>query len=382
MNREKIHWLIDWGIMITFLLLIWCCWINHDLWEKVTYIAPVYAFLALGILFLNHISLIQCLKSRDKEFFLMCGGILLGAVNMVLVKSGIGAIFTLADFFLILYLANKVHFDPIQLGSAGLSCLAIWFYWQFINHSSYHAGDVVFNTNGLSLVIFSCFCVFIGYVVYLFSFYHPLPKWGYWLLMLPFLYFLTKRVLSFNARGILAGIFTWSVTYYFLPKKKFTVPMVLGISLLLPAVYVYLWKSGATDGIIILGKRLASGRDIIWNDFFHVFIQHPITGIGSDFERMLPDLYIKEAHHALLDLLFVHGIPVFCIILYFLYKRVTDILTAPSDCTAVCLAAVYGIFAAGTFENYYIVTPYNIILFMVFLIFHASTIKTDPSKTS
>ena len=57
MNRQKIHWLIDWGVIITFLIIIWCCFVNFELWKKVTYIAPVYIFLALSILFFNHISL-------------------------------------------------------------------------------------------------------------------------------------------------------------------------------------------------------------------------------------------------------------------------------------------------------------------------------------
>lgn len=374
MNRKMIHYIIDWGVIFVFLLLVWCSWINHDLWGKVTYIAPVFVFLALGILFLNHISLIECFKSRDREFFLLCGGILLGAANMVLVKSGIGAIFTLADFLLILYLANKVHFDHIQLGSVALSCLAIWFFWQFIDHSTYNTGDVVFNTNGVAMVIFSCFCVFTCYLFYLILSFFTIPKWLFYFFILPFAYLLTRRVLSFNARGILAAIIAWAVTYYILPKKKFTIPLVLGISLLLPAVYVYLWKSGATDGVMILGKRLASGRDIIWDSFFNVFIQHPITGMGSNFEQMIPDIYIKEIHHALLDLLFVHGIPVFGIVLYFFYKRIRDIIAADSGyITAICLAAVYGMIAAGTFENYYIVTPYNIVMFMVFLISYAFT---------
>lgn len=383
MNRKKIHWLIDWGVILIFLLLIWCSWIDHDLWGKITYIAPVIVFLALGILFLNHVSLIQCFKSRDKEFFLMCGGILLGGLNMILVKSGIGAIFTLADLLLILYLANKVQFDFIQLGSVALSCLAIWFFWQFIDHSTYDAGDVVFNTNGLSMVIFSCFCVLVCYMIYLIISFFSIPQWTCYLLVLPFVYFLTVRVFSFNARGILAAIFTWAVTYYILPKKKFTIALVLGVSLLLPAAYVYLWKSGATDGVMILGKRLASGRDRIWDQFFNVFIQHPITGIGSDFEHMIPDVYIKEIHHALLDLLFVHGVPVFCVVLYFLYQRTKDIITAHSGhITAVCLAAIYGMFAAGTFENYYIVTPYNILLFMVFLISHAFVQQKAAASSS
>ena len=121
----------------------------------------------LAGLFLNHISLKECFYHRDLDFFLMSGGILLGAVNMVLIKSGIGAMFTLANFLIILYLADKICFDRIQLGAIALSCLGIWFYWQFINPSTYH--DTMFNPNGLSIIIFSCFCVVSCYLVYLLS---------------------------------------------------------------------------------------------------------------------------------------------------------------------------------------------------------------------
>lgn len=370
MNRQKIHWLIDWGVIITFLIIIWCCFVNFELWKKVTYIAPVYIFLALSILFFNHISLKQCFYKKELDFFLMSGGIFFGSINMILVKSGIGAIFTLANFFLILYLADKVCLDRIQLGIIAFSCLSIWFYWQFIDHSVYQ--NALFNTNGLSVIIFSCFCVVICYLTYLLASNFQLNNWVFWIMVLPFIYLISKRVLSLNARGVLAAIFTWTITYYLIPKKKFTISIVLGISLLLPIAYVYLWKSGAADGIMILGKRLASGRDIIWYEFFNVFIQHPITGIGSDFERMLPDLYLKEVHHALLDLLFVHGIPVFCIIIYLLYKQINNVVSTSGIVKAVSLASIYGILAAGTFENYYIVSPYNILFFMVFLIVHAN----------
>lgn len=371
MNRQKIHWIIDWGVIITFILILWSCCVNYDLWKKVTYIAPVYVFLSLGVLFLNHISLKECFFHRDLDFFLMSGGILLGAVNMVLIKSGIGAMFTLANFLIILYLADKICFDRIQLGAIALSCLGIWFYWQFINPSNYY--DTMFNPNGLSIIIFSCFCVVSCYLVYLLSacFHFKISNWMYWLIMLPLLYLVGKRVLSFNARGVLAAIFTWAVTYYLMPKKKFTVCIVLGISLLLPVAYVYLWKSGTAEGVMVLGKRLTSGRDIIWNDFYHVFIQHPITGIGSNFEQMLPDLYLKEVHHALLDLLFVHGIPVFCAVLYLLYKQIRYLVSTSGIIKAAGMASIYGMLAAGTFENYYIVSPYNILFFMVFLIVHA-----------
>lgn len=380
MNWKKtLHYIIDWAVILIFLFFIWSAWISHEMWEKVTYIAPVGIFFALGTLFLNHISLIECFRSKDTEFFLMSGGILLGLLNILLIHSGIGAIFTLADFLLILYLANKVYFDKIQLGAIAFSCLLIWFYWQFIDKSAY--GNTIYNPNGISLVIFSCFCVFTCYLVYLLSSLFKIPKWIWHFSLLLFLYLLTKRVLSFNARGIIAAIASWMITYYLLPKKKFTIPLVIGTSLLIPAVYVILWKMGYMNGIMIMGKRLASGRDRIWHEFFNVFIQHPITGIGSNFEELLPDLStrLQEAHHALLDLLFVHGLPVFLIIFYLLMKRIGNLITdSYSSVTAVCLASVYGMLASGTFENYYIVSPYNVLMLMIFLIFHSFIRQPHP----
>lgn len=101
---------------------------------------------------------------------------------------------------------------------------------------------------------------------------------------------------------------------FFLPKKKATIPLVIGLSLLFPALYVLISQSGAVDGVIVYGKNFSSGREIIWSEFFKVFIHHPITGIGSNFDLMLPNLLpqiLRATHHALLDLLFVHGVPVF-----------------------------------------------------------------------
>ena len=96
--------------------------------------------------------------------------------------------------------------------------------------------------------------------------------------------------------------------------------------------------------------KVASGRDIIWYEFFKVFIHHPITGIGSNFDVMIPDLYLKEVHHGLLDLLFVHGIPVFLIVLYFMYKRISEVITSSFDSIkGICLASIYGLIVSGSF---------------------------------
>ena len=114
MDREKTRKFFDWIIITVFLLFILATMTTLTLWERFTYIAPPFIFITLCALFLNHISIKKCFQTKEYEFFLLCGGIILSGINIILIKSNIGAFFTIADFLLILYLANKVHFDRIH----------------------------------------------------------------------------------------------------------------------------------------------------------------------------------------------------------------------------------------------------------------------------
>lgn len=366
MKQKKIHYFIDWFVIIFFIFFIVTTMTTHSLWERFSYIAPPYIFIALCLLFLNHISIKNCFQTRDVEFLLVCGGIILSGVNIILIKSNIGAFFTVANFLLIFYLANKVHFDKIQVCTIAFTSFLILLYWVFINKETHD--NHIFNPNGISLMIFSNFCVVISFSIYFLSSFR-IPKWIFHIIFFVMIYIITKRILSLNCRGVLLAIIAWVGTYYILPKNKYTIPFVFGCSLLMPVIYVLLWKSGAVNGIFVLGKRFASGRDKIWYEFFKVFIHHPITGIGSNFDVMIPDLYCKEVHHALLDLLFVHGLPVFLIILYLMYKRIGEVILSPSKpVKAVCLASIYGILTASSFENYCIVSPHNVLFLTIFII--------------
>lgn len=54
----------------------------------------------------------------------------------------------------------------------------------------------------------------------------------------------------------------------------------------------------------------------------------------------------------------------------------------------VCLASVYGSLTIGTFENIYILSPYNMMFLMIFIIYHRylleqTTIQeSQPSRQS
>jgi len=377
MNQKKLHCFINWCAIIIFLLSAFFTTTTEFFWSKFTYIVPVPVFWGLCLLFLNHVSIKKSLQDKETEFLLLCLGILFGGINLLIIRSNFGAFFTITNFLLILYLANKVQFDKIQLGLITIFSFLILFYWLFINKDSY--GNTPTNPNRVSLYIFIYFCTFLCSSIYLLSYFYQVPKKYYYIALFLLFLITANRIWSFHCRSLLLATIVWAITFYFLPKKKYTIPLVIGSSLLMPIIYVLLWKSGSVDGVTVLGKRFASGRDIIWYEFFKAFIHYPITGIGSDFERMLPELYLREVHHALLNLLFVHGIPVFLIVLYFLYKRIENVILSSSGLVrSVCLASIYGIITAGSFENYYIVSPYNALFLIIFIISHIS--EQDPKQ--
>lgn len=381
MKSKRIKYLVDWIAIIAVLIISFCTTTNDFLWGRFTYIAPVPIFIILCILFFNHVSLIDCFKSKDKEFFLLSGGVFLSAINLFLVKSHVGSIFTITNFLLVLYLADKICFDRLQLAVIAMASFFIIFYWLFINKGVY--GNVDTNSNRASIFIFMHFCVFVCCITYiLFSF--QMIKWPYYIVILLLLIVVSNRILSLRCRGVFLATLAWAGTCYILPKKKWTILFVIGASLLTPVIYVLLWRSGIIEGIVVYGKSLLSGRDVIWYEFFKAFIRQPITGIGSDFDRVLPDLYMKDAHHALLDLLFVHGLPVFMVVLYFLYRRIYKVITETSGAVRdVCLACIYGVIAMGSLENGYIISPCNVLFLTFFVVSHTFSQKqTELYKIS
>ncbi|MCI8836820.1 MAG: hypothetical protein HFG74_01985 [Hungatella sp.] len=379
MNTKKYGPVIDWFVISVFLITVVLTTTVDRLWEKFTYIAPIPVFFALCLLLLNHVSVRDCLKTREKEFILLCVGIILSGVNIILIRSNIGAFFTITNFLLFLYLADKVRFSKAQLTLIAAVSLLILFYWLFINREIY--GNVATNPNRASLFIFIHFCVFVCFLVCFLPSLQASKRLRSVVLLL-IACGVGARVLSLHCRGVFLAVIVWAGTYYVLPKKKFTVSLVISVSLLIPVVYLILWKSGIFDGVVVYGKNVNSGRNVIWYEFLKVFIRYPITGIGSDFDRMLPDLYAKDTHHALLDLLFVHGIPVFMIVLCLMYRRIRRVVTAfegPVQC--VCIASIYGILSAGSFENFYIVSPCNMLFLMIFVMCNSISTSDIQPKT-
>ena len=81
-----------------------------------------------------------------------------------------------------------------------------------------------------------------------------------------------------------------------------------------------------------------------------------------------------EVHNGLFDILVVHGILVFCCVLYLLLKRLSECLLGFSVCSRddmwynyrrICVAAVFAILFTSFFENFFINSPYMLLLMVL-----------------
>ena len=343
---------MNWLAELIMIGLMLTCWINKKVQDVFLWYANLIFFFSLSALFFSQIDWVRRLKERDRKLYLLVGGCLLAVINLFLAHSNVGAIFTIVDFLLMLYLADKVSLSRKMVGSLVVTCMAVTLYWLFYKRAVY--GSVDFNSNGASRIVYTAMVFGLFFIV------QAVILW---------------QAVRLDARGTMLGVIAALVVYYILPKRKWSVYVVLACTLLFPLGYLIIWKTGTLDAVMLAGKKVMSGRDTIWSAFGVLYIEHPIIGIGSDFERLVPQLYYKEVHHALLDLLFVHGGSVFLFVLYFLVKRFKELfgVSGKIECgsrAAMALSILYGMIVIGTFENYYIVAPCSTIFFLILVLEH------------
>lgn len=366
MKNKKLYNISCWCATILFIFNIAACWIFSNWQDVFVPIANVITFMALSILFLSQVDVVSFLRKKDRELFILIGGCFLAAVNMLIIKSNIGAIFTIVNLFLILYLADKIILPEKCIWLLTISFASIAFYWIFIKRASYL--DCDYNTNRAALIVFSLIIFLICGLNFLIIENKWNKKW-FEIFLVIILIVLFWQSINFRARCVTLGILTIIIMYYLIPKKPWTIYGILTFTFTFPLMYVLIWKMGLGNKFRFLDKNLMSGREEIWYDFFNVYIKYPITGIGSNFEQMLPDSKILDIHHALLDILFVHGLPVFLLILYFLIKRLKTLVGYSNEKSFILyISIIYGMLVVGTFENYYITGPFSVIFFLIFML--------------
>lgn len=363
MNRKQ--QIAGWIYTCTMGILFLCCFVSQSIYEVTTKYASLATFLLLGLMLLCYVNPIKALQERELEFYLMIAGCVIALINLFLIGSHKGAFLTAANLMMMCYLVPKTIFSKAQkLVISGIGS-AFLFWWY---------GNVKWNYNFNMVGLF----YMISCILALLFLEWAKKEWDLsYLKYISILLYITATLycLLYHSRGAMAGLLIMGGLFLFyrpIVKSK-TVGILLVLlstlgSLIFTLAYIWLGKSNIQ--ITFLYKDILSGRQDIWQELWEAFLKQPLTGIGSSYQ--LKSFFIFEVHHGLLDILVVHGIIVFLIALILLIKRlVLFVRECGNDMThRISFAGVFAILFTSWFENFFIVSPYLLVLFFLLTCTH------------
>jgi hypothetical protein len=312
---------------------------------------------------------------RDPAFLLMAGADILALINLFIIGSNKGAILTVADLLLVLYLSNKIKLSKKQVLICACYIGFFFLYWT-IDVKGYFKG---YNTNYGGLVLISGFFFAIYALEYLrYHLYVEKKKEkAKWLIILTVYFFAWgyNIIAWYRSRCALLGLVGFAILVL-IPMKVWknkafylTVTLITTVgSILFSLLYVLLGALKDTFRIQIFYKDIISGREEIWSELWSAFIRQPVTGIGSSYQIKLDWLNgMFEVHNGLLDILIVHGVAVFAVTIVFMIKRFLELHEASvsSHLNRIAMAGVFAMMLPAFMENYIIVPPFSLIFLLL-----------------
>ncbi len=354
-------------LILMFLFFIYGSFTVRGLYEAIAPWGTAVFFLGTVVIYIMSTRLgASRLLSFDRYTLMGVAAVIITPVNLFLIHSGMGAMLVVFDQVMICALILKGDFRLSDRGKRILSFLAaaLMLIWYPVVRWDYG-----FNMVGLVFLILLIF----GELILE---YMKNDMELEYLKYVQILFFITSILLSicYQARSSALSMAVFGVAFLVTPviiEKRvlqniwifiFTLGSLL-FSLLLPLIGRMGWN------VRILYKDTLSGRELIWGELWREFLKKPVTGIGSSYE--MKSFFMFEVHNGLLDILVVHGLPVFILIFLLLISTLKRLFSRDlSFCPdkRIAFAGVYALLFASFFENGFIVTPYSMVFFVLMLI--------------
>lgn len=357
------------AIFAAYFGLIMALWNEYSWYSKVAPLGTLISFFALAFACLMYVDIKDMLK--DREFYLVAAGCIITLINLFVIGSNKGAFLTAADFLMMLYLSDKMKM-PKAFSYVVFAFTGFFFYYWTFDVKGYFKG---YNTNygGLVLITgfvfamigFECLRQYflktgkIKWAKFMILWYIWMFAWGY------------NIIAWYRARCAFLALLVFALLLIIpkklLNKKWFHILLCLGTTLgsaVFSLIYIGLGNLSDKITISLFYKEAISGRNEIWRELWGAFLNKPITGIGSSYEMKIEWLEgMFEAHSAILDILFVHGIIVFVIAMILLISRLYKMRGAGKTSVGrFIICGTMALLCAGFLENYYIVPPYTFAL--------------------
>ena len=317
----------------------------YGLTEK--YAGLIVFVMLLGLTLIN-VNPIEKIRQKDRGFIALVLLVVLTGINILIVKSGYGCFFVMADFALVWYISSVMKYSKWQfylMGGLYTGMLIYWFFgvytWMFADYTSF-----AMNTNtAATFTVFSTLCALIFFE----ALYEKHKIAG--LLITIALVKSLQISLYHRSRGAFIMLFAYFILRFIVPKRFWEkkgfyyavcVFATFG-SLLFVAFYIWLGTKGVNFRMPFFYKNIFSGREAIWLEFWELFRHKPLTGIGTGVT--ITSFFEFNVHNAMYNILVIHGIPVFALMLYLMFgtwRRIHDRIESSKvvSCSVIALFAV------------------------------------------
>ena len=357
-----------------FIFLTASSFVNHDVYAFTVRYDSLLIFLVLSLLALPYLA--EDIRGRNADLIMTAATIVLSAVFVLITGSGYGAVFIPSDLALIAYVSGK-----LKLKQGSVLCLSFTGACPVILWYSHVRWSYNFNMAGFAFMLMAYFAMILveewrdGAPAFL-SDHKAYFKW---------VIFITAFILSmlYHSRTVMAGMLGFAAVYLLFGMtvrhrwvRRLLFFLASAGAVLFTAAYV--WIAETVGNARFLYKDVFSGREAIWRELWGAFLASPLTGIGSAYE--LKSFEIFEVHNGMFDILVVHGIIVFMLVLMLMYRRFEKVyvdkaedignqesgLHKLGETSRLALAAAFSMMFTSWFENYFTVPPYSI-FFMTFI---------------
>ncbi len=347
----------EWLVVLLFIWMIFSTFISQSFYAVTTRYATLITALVLSAVLILKKPWRRWEMEGWVEASCLALAVVIAAFNLFYLGSNKGAVLVVFDLVLIFTVYEELRFNERQLRLISLAGCILMLPWYAVVRWDYG-----FNMAGLCFMILMIFGeLFLNYVRYDLEL-----DYIKYIQVLLFAVTLLFEV-CYHARSAAVGAALFGVIWLLLPLMEGMriLRWLLAASVTYGSIVftiIYTTFAGLGINMTILYKELLSGRELIWGELLEQTALHPFTGVGSSYE--LKNFFMLEVHNGFLDIMAIHGIPVFLILSTVMFRRLVKkggVKYAWYPDRRLAMAGIYALAFASFFENGFIVPPYSVV---------------------
>ncbi|MFE4759418.1 O-antigen ligase family protein [Bacillus mycoides] len=324
-------------IFFFIFLLTWYKLEFFNLFSSISFIL----FSANIILLVLHLPLI--ISKKINLFFFNVILFIVMLLNSIISNSNLGSSIVLFNVVIMIVIFRFFSFKENSIKIISMVMLVYFLFYCFLQMEP-------FNTNTKGYIIL---------LTYIYStFYLSTLKFKRIIIAL-ITCFAFYAIQLTDSRGALLGLVLFILLAFLIPPKVWgnkkgvsllNVFLTIG-SLIFVYTYIHLWENRFSISLDFTDKPLFTGREAIWTELFYSFKEHPIVGLGSNYD--IVSYGNLNVHNSMFNILVIYGTPVLLLVLLLIWKSLINLSNEiiNKNFVRIAVSGFYSILLVGFFET-------------------------------